>query len=329
MRPFDDYEGEMQTPRPLDDTTVNLLLTGAAVGDEDLRALSAFVTEIRTSAKMPAPPPSAALQAVLTGGIATVDHRDASPATARSALRDVPRVSGAAKPTKKLVPRVVSGLALHLATAGFGAKAAFGVTLAAASVTGAAAAGVLPDPIQHTVAGVVRALSPFEFPDRAHSDEKLDAETGNEDTEVDGSTSTDERRPRVDERGSDPEGQAPMGGAPADSGPELNEADPAASRSTPTTVPAVSSPPDEDPPADSRSGAPIGQPESTPTTQPGGAPVSQPVSPPTTQPEGISPQPDNRSGQPEHPSGGAPETQGATQPVPTSPTQPKQAPTNR
>lgn len=50
-----------------------------------------------------------------------------------------------------------------------GAKAALGIGIAAASVTGAGAAGVLPGPAQHAVASAVSAVTPFEFPDNANS----------------------------------------------------------------------------------------------------------------------------------------------------------------
>jgi len=57
-----------------------------------------------------------------------------------------------------LVKTLVGGLA---------AKVAFGMGVAAASVTAAGAAGVLPDPAQHAVASVVSAATPFAVPDPA------------------------------------------------------------------------------------------------------------------------------------------------------------------
>lgn len=47
-------------------------------------------------------------------------------------------------------------------------KAAFGISMAAASVTAAGAAGALPAPAQNAVSAAVEAATPFSFPDKAN-----------------------------------------------------------------------------------------------------------------------------------------------------------------
>ena len=63
------------------------------------------------------------------------------------------------------VPQLLAALATKLAGFGMAAKAGLGVAVAAASVTTAGAAGVLPAPVQEAVADVVRVATPFELPD--------------------------------------------------------------------------------------------------------------------------------------------------------------------
>lgn len=58
-----------------------------------------------------------------------------------------------------LVAKVASASTIAQATAGLG--------IAVAGVTGAGAAGVLPGPVQDTVAGAVEAVTPFELPHSA------------------------------------------------------------------------------------------------------------------------------------------------------------------
>lgn len=100
-------------------------------------ALTAFVDDLRLIGSGPAPEPRPGLVAVMRQG------------------PSVPTVSPPGR-RKMLVKAVVGSLA---------AKLAFGVGAAAASVTAAGAAGVLPDPAQHAVASVVEAATPFVLPD--------------------------------------------------------------------------------------------------------------------------------------------------------------------
>ena len=100
-------------------------------------ALAAFVDDLRVIGSGPAPEPRPGLVAVMGQG------------------PSVPAVSTPGR-RKMLVKTVLGSLA---------AKLAFGVGAAAASVTAAGAAGVLPDPAQHAVASVVEATTPFALPD--------------------------------------------------------------------------------------------------------------------------------------------------------------------
>lgn len=100
-------------------------------------ALAAFVDDLRVIGSGPAPEPRPGLVAVMRQG------------------PSVPTVSAPGR-RKMLVKTVVGSLA---------AKLAFGVGAAAASVTAAGAAGVLPEPAQHAVASVVEATTPFALPD--------------------------------------------------------------------------------------------------------------------------------------------------------------------
>ncbi len=100
-------------------------------------ALAAFVDDLRIIGSGPAPEPRPGLVAVMRQG-------PSDPVVSTPGRR------------KMLVKTVVGSLA---------AKLAFGVGAAAASVTAAGAAGVLPDPAQHVVASVVGATTPFALPD--------------------------------------------------------------------------------------------------------------------------------------------------------------------
>ncbi|MEW6473980.1 MAG: hypothetical protein AB1679_17150 [Actinomycetota bacterium] len=337
MNVSDDYEDEMRTPRPLDDTTVELILTGQRVGDDDLSAVAAFVADLRSAAASPPPRPSAALAAVLAQGVATTDHGGVAPTSASQAARPGQRRSSWAGRRPRLMPRLLSALTVPLGTAGFGAKAAFGFSLAAASVTAAGAAGVLPDPLQHTVAGVVRAVSPFEIPDpadhRRDVGHRLDPDSG-DDAGSESPLTIDETVPPADEHQGEPGRQPPDSHAPIDtSSPRLDETDRApADGSVPTTVQPRPAPADQDPRADAPTGAPgeapADQPRDTPTTEPGSAPAPGGV--PTSQPEHTpSPSGDLPAGAPEEGSGGGSETPPTTQPATTSTTRPAGIPSGR
>ncbi len=99
-------------------------------------ALASFVEDLRILAGGPAPEPGPGLVAVMRQGVL-----DPAPSPGRR---------------KMLTKTVVGSLA---------AKVALGIGMAAASVTAAGAAGVLPNAAQHAVASVVGATTPFALPD--------------------------------------------------------------------------------------------------------------------------------------------------------------------
>jgi hypothetical protein len=101
--------------------------------------LGGFVADLRRLAEEPAPTPSPALAAVLAGRGPVVDEL-----AERRRRRHMAPV------------RTVAGLSLA-------AKVTLGVGIAVAATSGAAAAGVLPGPVQDTVAEVVSLATPFEL----------------------------------------------------------------------------------------------------------------------------------------------------------------------
>jgi hypothetical protein len=109
-------------------------------------ALASFVEDLRILAGGPAPEPGPGLVAVMRRGVS--DPSPTSPGR-----------------RKMLVKTLVGSLA---------AKVALGLGVAAAGMTAAGAAGVLPDAAQHAVASVVGATTPFAVPDpsTAHAAEK-------------------------------------------------------------------------------------------------------------------------------------------------------------
>ncbi len=100
-------------------------------------ALAAFAEDLRIVASGPAPEPRPGLVAVMRQGAVPIE----SPTAGRS--------------KKMLVKTLLGTLA---------AKTALGLGVAAASVTAAGAAGVLPGPAQDVVSSVVSAATPFELP---------------------------------------------------------------------------------------------------------------------------------------------------------------------
>lgn len=326
MNSFDDDQ-DMHAAHLLDDAAVELILAGRAAADDDLSALTAFVAEMRTSATMPPPAPSAALAAVLTAGLTAIDLADVAAATPTSAARPVRRIAGLVHSRRQAVSDFGSRRALRMGAAGVAAKIAFGCSVAAASVTAAGAAGVLPDPIQHAVAGVVRAVSPFEFPDpasRTDAGRQPDPDRPHQNPAGETPSSTDQNpRPAGELLPSDPGGQPHAGTDSSPGAPDVMEADPdRTDRSSPPTVPGGTPGTGPYPAAD----APYADPLSGGLTE---QPTSQPPDTPITQPAAPSSQPGNPAPQPEDTSAGAPETPPTTQPPPTSTTQPQQLPTNR
>ena len=150
MSPRGDDVHEMPRRRPIDDQAVERILRGETAG-VDLDGLHAFVSDVRAAAAGPMPAPSPALEHVLTRGLST-DQGDL-PATAASNANG-PALQAAGLPkwrsaTMKM-SRYVAGLSIA-------AKITLGVGCAFAVTAGAAAAGVLPGPVQNAV----DAVTPF------------------------------------------------------------------------------------------------------------------------------------------------------------------------
>ena len=124
-------------------------------------ALASFAEDLRVLAGGPAPDPRPGLLAVMRQGV--VD-----PVRTPQGRR------------KMLVKTAVGSLA---------AKIALGVGVAAASVTAAGAADVLPDPAQRVVSSVVDAVTPFGVPDPSTALQVVD-ETTTTSTSSTSSTST-------------------------------------------------------------------------------------------------------------------------------------------
>ena len=74
----------------------------------------------------------------------------------------------------------IAALLAKVASASTVAQATAGLGIAVAGVTGAGAAGVLPGPVQDTVAGAVEAVTPFELP-RADDQPSVERHTAADD----------------------------------------------------------------------------------------------------------------------------------------------------
>jgi hypothetical protein len=137
-----DHGPEMPPVPLLDDVTIDALIDGHVV-PPDLDHLAAFAAGVRAVADRPAPHPTAALQAVLTGDAPVTPSRDRtghrrSPARRRSALAKV-------------------------ASLGLAAKIGVAATAAAAGVAGAGAAKVLPGDADEVVRDAIEIVTPVEF----------------------------------------------------------------------------------------------------------------------------------------------------------------------
>lgn len=260
----------------VDDAAIEALCTGDDAGDE-LAELAAFADELHGRGSGPVPVPSVRLAAMLAGGFATGEGD--LPATAATS-RSGPVVGLAGRPTGRKARRIGEVLA-GLSVA---ARATFAASMAAASVTAAGAAGILPDPAQGAVSAAVEAVTPFSFPGTAPGDADPGGRvvTGAGDGGVDG-TAVGEGAGEGEEvvRG-DGDGDA---GAPVVPGPGGRDGSstadrPPAAGPAPTSVPAGRPAP---PPAP----ADAGRQGSTSAATAGGTPAAgepAPVGPPSTTP---------------------------------------------
>lgn len=153
------------------------------------------------------------------------------------------------------------------------AKAAFGISMAAASVTAAGAAGALPEPAQNAVSAAVEAVTPFSFPDKA-SDEADFGErvsTDARDGGVDGKAVAEDAKDNGHGTG---EGGRPA--APGQTGLDQANTTPAAGH-VPTSVPAGK-------PSTAGSQSSTGTDTATETPAAGNLPESVPAGPPSEAP---------------------------------------------
>jgi hypothetical protein len=274
----DDYPREMGMHPTLDDTAAEAILTGRPVPDPDLALVAAFVGEARSLAHEAPPAPSPALATILAGDpvretVLSRAGRDARTATAAH--------PGLAERSRAFLPHPLSSLLRKVAAAGLAAKIALGAGVAAASITGAAASGVLPGPVQDAVAGAVRAVTPFEFP---HS-----ADVGGE---LDGGISGAPGAPASGRPAApdDVPGPSEIPASEAPAAPHAGDAPPIPGGGSATTTVPGATPPTTTPPPDSApldpGTPPPAQPEPAPTapkpTSPKPTPDTEPAPPPTT-----------------------------------------------
>jgi hypothetical protein len=151
-----------------DDDTVEdafqAYLAGRPVAGEaadSIQAVVAFSEAVRASATQPGRPNAALAELLATGRL--TDQSSPSLRTARSAgappSRGVSRIRN-----RRRFAMIFPVLLAKFLSAGAVAQAATGAGIVLVAVTGAGAAGALPDPMQNTVATAVETVTPFEFP---------------------------------------------------------------------------------------------------------------------------------------------------------------------
>jgi uncharacterized membrane protein YgcG len=137
------------------------LLAGRPV-PEGAAGLAAFTEAVRASATRPGRP-SAALAELLTTGLLT-DQSSPSARTAPSAGAPPSRRDARTRNRRRFA-MIFPVLLAKLLSAGAVAQAAAGAGIVVVAVTGAGVAGVLPDPLQDTVATAVETVTPLELTD--------------------------------------------------------------------------------------------------------------------------------------------------------------------
>lgn len=189
-------------PEMLDEDTIEAIVRGRPV-DGPARPLAAFARAVRVVGDAPGAAPNAELARFLRGGGATV-------------------VGGATdlEAADRPVAGRVTVLAARVAALG-AAKLVLGATLAAASVTGAGAAGVLPGPADDAVRSAIETVTPVRFDD--------EGDGGGEAGEGDG-TGDDERPAGAGEHGDEVSDDATgeSDGVPGVDGPSVAEGAPGA-----------------------------------------------------------------------------------------------------
>jgi hypothetical protein len=125
----------------LDDETIEALVRGDEV-DPQFEPLALFARSVRALGDGPPPTPSPALRALIESG---------------------GRSDGLGTTTRVLAARATSRTRGRRAGMGLAAKLGLGTAVAAGSMAGAAAAGVLPDQAQNPVRAAIEAVTPVEF----------------------------------------------------------------------------------------------------------------------------------------------------------------------
>lgn len=257
MSPSGDYHSEMIRRDQIEDAAIEAFFAGNGAGGE-MASLAAFAEEVRAVAQGPVPAPSAQLATMLAHGFSTEQSPAAGavPAPVQRATRRSRRVA---------VAELFGNL-------GMAAKAALGIGIVAAGITGAGAAGALPGPAQDALAAAVEAATPFSFPDSASDSADFGDRVSTDATDggVDGKEISEEAKENGDahradggapdepgQNGLDRAGETPAaghvptappaGGQPDGTGPDQAGGTPAADH-LPEAVPA--GPPAENPPAD-------------------------------------------------------------------------------
>jgi hypothetical protein len=121
--------------------------------------LASFAGAVRATATRPGRPNAALAELLATGLLA--DQPSPSARTARSA--GSPPSRGTRNRNRRRFAMIFPALIAKILSAGAVAQAAAGAGIAVVAVTGAGVAGVLPDPMQDTVAAAVETVTPFEF----------------------------------------------------------------------------------------------------------------------------------------------------------------------
>jgi hypothetical protein len=136
------------------------LLAGRPV-PEGAAGLAAFTGAVRVSATRPGRP-NAALAELLATGLLT-DQSSPSARTARSAGAPPSRGDTRIRNRRRFAMFFPALIAKFL-SAGALAQAATGAGVALVAFTGVGAVGVLPDPLQNTVANAVESMTPLDLP---------------------------------------------------------------------------------------------------------------------------------------------------------------------
>lgn len=156
----DDYDADMTPSRVITDDVIEAMLRHEPV-DPAFAQLAAFARHVPAVGDRPVPRPSDELVAMFEGRVRPVPGPADAPEVATAvASPDVP----AAERARPGTPRLAS-LASKVAGLGLVAKIGLGTSLAAASVAGGGAAGVLPPAANDTVRDAIEAVTPVEFTD--------------------------------------------------------------------------------------------------------------------------------------------------------------------